>query len=186
MSSLKNTAFLYCVIVFLVIILLYLLFKPTAVDIVERHDYDTVVVRKTDTIFRDKPKYIKEKIVDTVHVYIRDTVVRIVPLPITQRHYHERGLYDVWVSGYRPILDSINVFKQIEYKTITHTITREIYPKRWDAYIGVGFQAYSNRFAPKLAIGVSTPWRFMFAANIGYYDKKVIYGVDIYYRFFKK
>ena len=48
-------------------------------------------------------------VVDSVKVpvYLHDTT--FVEVPITQKYYHEDSLYDAWVSGFLPQLDSIQV-----------------------------------------------------------------------------
>lgn len=68
---------------------------------------------------------------DTIHVV--DTVV------MRKQAYYEDNLYCAWVSGYRPKLDSLQVFPKTVYQTVTNDIYHTIVPKkkRW----GFGLQA---------------------------------------------
>ena len=68
---------------------------------------------------------------DTIH--IGDTVV------MREQAYYEDSLYRAWVSGYRPKLDSIEVYPKTIYQTVTNDIYHTIKPKmkRW----GLGLQA---------------------------------------------
>lgn len=68
---------------------------------------------------------------DTIH--IGDTVV------MREQAYYEDSLYRAWVSGYRPKLDSIEVYPKTIYQTVTNDIYHAVKPKmkRW----GLGLQA---------------------------------------------
>ena len=68
---------------------------------------------------------------DTIH--IGDTVV------MREQAYYEGSLYRAWVSGYRPKLDSIEVYPKTIYQTVTNDIYHAVKPKmkRW----GLGLQA---------------------------------------------
>lgn len=85
---------------------------------------------------------------DTIH--IGDTVVQ------REQAYYEDSLYRAWVSGYRPRLDSIEIYP----RTVTHTITNDIYhtikvkdKRRW----GLGVQA-----------GYSYPGGFYIGGGVSY------------------
>lgn len=68
---------------------------------------------------------------DTIH--IGDTVV------MREQAYYEDSRYRAWVSGYRPKLDSIEVYPKTIYQTVTNDIYHAVKPKmkRW----GLGLQA---------------------------------------------
>lgn len=93
-----------------------------------------------DTIFIEKPAFKKVEIIDTIRmpVPITDTLMLhdtvFVNLPIEQRQYSDPR-YTAWVSGYRPQLDSIQIYQTTEY--ITKEIKTVTKPKRW----GIGLQA---------------------------------------------
>lgn len=71
------------------------------------------------------------KLTDTIH--IGDTVVP------REQAYYEDSLYRAWVSGYRPRLDSLQIFPRTVYQTVTNGIYHTVTPKkkRW----GLGLQA---------------------------------------------
>lgn len=71
------------------------------------------------------------KLTDTIH--IGDTVVP------REQAYYEDSLYRAWVSGYRPRLDSLQIFPRTVYQTVTNDIYHTVTPKkkRW----GLGLQA---------------------------------------------
>ena len=83
---------------------------------------------------------------DTMH--IGDTVVE------REQAYYEDSLYRAWVSGYRPRLDSLQIFPRAVFQTVTndiyHTVTSK--KKRW----GLGLQAgYSYPGGWYVGAGVS-------------------------------
>ncbi|WP_195531879.1 DUF6808 domain-containing protein [Bacteroides finegoldii] len=71
------------------------------------------------------------KLTDTIH--IGDTVVP------REQAYYEDTLYRAWVSGYRPRLDSLQIFPRTVYQTVMNDIYHTVSPKkkRW----GLGLQA---------------------------------------------
>src|SRR5574344_353713 len=115
-----------------------------------------------DTIFIEKPVIKKVETIDTLllPVPITDTLMLhdtvLVHLPIEQRQYGDPR-YTAWVSGYRPQLDSIQIYQTTEY--ITKEIKTVTKPKRW----GIGLQAgygvalHNNQVfpAPYIGIGLS-------------------------------
>ena len=112
-----------------------------------------------DTIFVEKPVIKKVEIIDTLllPVPITDTLMLydtvLVHLPIEQRQYGDPR-YTAWVSGYRPQLDSIQIYQRTEY--ITKEINPHKKPKRW----GIGLQAgygvalHDGQIRPTPFIGV--------------------------------
>ena len=118
---------------------------------------DTTVIH--DTIYIDKPVLQKVAVTDTLWlpVLTRDTLMLhdtvLVHLPIEQRQYGDPR-YTAWVSGYRPQLDSIQIFQTTEY--ITKEIKTVTKPKRW----GIGLQAgygvalHNNQVFPAPYIGI--------------------------------
>lgn len=93
-----------------------------------RHHRDTVLVRLTDTL---------------IHV---DTVHRTVSLPITRRTYKD-SLYTAVVSGYRPALESIEVYSR--------TVTRNTRYKAPRFSFGVGGGYFITPRGPQPGIGVT-------------------------------
>lgn len=118
--------------------------KDKDVEIKEK----TTIVTKTDTI-RDTVLLVKnEKIVrvmrDTltniefIHDSI-DTMKVIANIPVTQREYSDDSIYTVWVSGYKPKLDSINVYRKDVYINKETIIT-----KKDNKRIGIGPVVYGG------------------------------------------
>ena len=119
-----------------------------------------------DTIFVEKPVIKKVEIIDTLllpmpytdTLMLHDTV--FFHLPIEQRQYSDPR-YTAWVSGYRPQLDSIQIYQTTEY--ITKEIKMVTKPKRW----GIGLQAgygvtlHNNQVFPAPYIGVGLNWNFL-------------------------
>ena len=68
---------------------------------------------------------------DTIH--IGDTVVQ------REQAYYEDSLYRAWVSGYRPRLDSLQIFPKTVYQNVTNDIYHTIIPKK--KRFGLGLQA---------------------------------------------
>ena len=83
---------------------------------------------------------------ETIH--IGDTVV------MREQAYYEDSLYRAWVSGYRPKLDSIEVYPKTIYQTVTNDIYHAVKPKmkRW----GLGLQAgYGYPGGLYVGVGIS-------------------------------
>ena len=95
---------------------------------------NTTISTKTDTI-RDTVLVVKnEKIVRVVRdtltniKFIRDsidTIKVIANIPIVQKEYSDDSTYTAWVSGYKPNLDSINVYRKNVYINKETIITKK-------------------------------------------------------------
>lgn len=124
---------------------------------------DTVEVVRVDTIVVEKPVAVYHRIVDTMRVPVRvfDTItVRdsvFIELPREQAFYQD-GTYRAWVSGYRPALDSIEVYQKTKTVTITERIVEE--SGRWGIGVSAGYavsvsQERQMQFSPYIGIGVT-------------------------------
>ena len=82
---------------------------------------------------------------------LHDTV--LVHLPIEQRQYSDPR-YTAWVSGYRPQLDSIQIYQQTQY--ITKEVKVATKPKRWGIGLqaGYGVSLHNGQLFPAPYIGV--------------------------------
>lgn len=147
--------------------------------VIEKITSDTVTIVKLDTVRYEKPIFIKEVIVDTF--FVKDSLNNGYIIPKTQRYYKD-SLYEAWVSGYRPNLDSLNIFRKTITNTITNTITKEIYPKTTDLYLNVGSDYIKGQFAPNVGLAVKFRNDLMIGGNVGYYDKSVYYGIKVGYK----
>jgi hypothetical protein len=118
-----------------------------------------VEVIKRDTIIVSKPVKIESRVVDTIKIPVRDTMVvrDTLLLPREQVEYKD-SLYRAVVSGFAPRLDCIEVYPTTKYVTITQTERRE-------SKFGIGFQvgvgAGAKGFSPYVGIGVQyNLWSF--------------------------
>lgn len=110
---------------------------------------------KVDTIHDSIPYPVYETLVQTIPepfpVYITldgDTVKEpvYVPLPITQKEYKTDD-YRLSISGYKPNLDYIEVYRRTEY--ITKTIT----PRRWGIGVIAGYGIGKHGLSPYVGLG---------------------------------
>lgn len=124
---------------------------------------DTVEVVRVDTIVVEKPVAVYNRIVDTMRVPVRvcDTIrVRdsvYIELPREQAFYQDSA-YRAWVSGYRPALDSIEVYQKTKVVTITETVQEP--RKRWGFGVTAGYGASigadrSVTLSPFVGVGIS-------------------------------
>lgn len=103
-------------------------------------------VVKVDTLLISSPMapLLVFQLTDTIR--IGDTVV------YREQAYYEDSIYRVWVSGYRPRLDSLQIFP----KTVYQTVTNDIYHTPKKKRLGVGLQAgYGYPYGMYAGIGVS-------------------------------
>lgn len=106
--------------------------EPLPTEIRTETKIQTVV--KTDTVLISAPIVALFRITaDTIHV--GDTVV------MREQAVYEDSLYRAWVSGYRPRLDSIEVYPKTVYQTVTNDIYHTLVPKkkRWGLGVQVGY-----------------------------------------------
>lgn len=121
---------------------------PLPAEVRTETKVNTVVQVETLLISPPMAPLLTIRLTDTMR--IGDTVV------YREQAYYEDSLYRAWVSGYRPKLDSIEIYP----KTVTYTITNDIYhtikvkdKRRW----GLGLQA-----------GYGYPGGFYVGAGVSY------------------
>ena len=132
-------------------LILWLALRPHPVETRQVVRTDTVTVVRIDTLTLREPVYITRRIVDTIRVVIRQTDT--VYLPQEQRRY-EDSLYTAWVSGYRPRLDSIRLYRSLEVRYIIRERTLTSRSKRWGVGLQVGYGYTGKMFTPYLGIGI--------------------------------
>lgn len=153
--------------------------KPSAKEvIVEKVTVDTLHVYRIDTIVKYEPKYIAQRIVDTL--YVTDTLY----LPITQKHYNEPNVYDVWVSGYKARMDSIKTYNKVEYRNIEKEVVREITKNKYELYVSGSLNAVSEDFIPMVGVSLITPKKTQYKANVGLYKGDITYGMGVGFKLF--
>lgn len=150
---------------------------------VETHEVticDTVFQTKIDTHVVYRPTFIESKVIDTI--YITDKIA----LPKSTTHYQEKGIYDLWISGYKASLDSIKTYN-IETQTIVNkNVLRVVENKQWDIYPYLGFRRFRGSNQPSVGVMVKSPKKWLIGAEIGLYaDNKAYYGFNLGYRITK-
>lgn len=107
--------------------------EPLPAEIRTETKVKTVV--KVDTLLISAPMapLLVFQLTDTIR--IGDTVVH------REQAYYEDSLYRAWVSGYRPRLDSLQIFPKTVFRTVTNDIYHTIVPKkkRWGLGLQVGY-----------------------------------------------
>lgn len=118
-------------------------FRPRNPEVRVETKVKTVV--RIDTLLISAPMPVFWQFIgDTIH--IGDTVV------LREQVVYQDSLYKVWVSGYRPKLDRLEIYP----RTITRTVTNDIYhpckQKRW----GIGLHAgYGYPMRGYVGVGIS-------------------------------
>lgn len=115
------------------------------IHVIEPVPVDSMVVRY---------KTVKVPVIDTIKIYdftnedwydpITDSA--LVSLPITEMHYHNE-LYDAYISGFEPSLDSIFIHQP------TITITKNIKPRKWGVGLQGGYGMTPKGFQPYVGLG---------------------------------
>lgn len=146
---------------------------------------DTNINLVIDTLRQDNTKekiIYKEKVVkDTI--YIRDTI----KMPIVQKYFSVPNKYDLWISGIEPLnIDKINVYNQIEYKTITNTITRDVYRRNMQVYFGGGFYSFNGEIFPIIGTTIKTKKDMLISLNLGHYKSGSMLLLDIKFKILGK
>ncbi len=88
---------------------------------------------------------------DSADVLIDDTA-KMVMLPITQQVYRDTT-YTAWVSGYRPQLDSIEVYPRT--LIVRQTALPAARPRRWSFGIQAGYGYTPKGMQPYVGIGIN-------------------------------
>lgn len=117
---------------------------------------DTIKIVKIDTVTIIKPKPIYSKVVDTIFVKCTDTVNHYVSIPIEQKTF-QGTQYKAYISGFKPQLDSINIFNKTEYIYVNKEVEKLVYQRKKNFGIGVqaGYGICGDKLSPYFGIGVS-------------------------------
>lgn len=169
---------LYIVVIVVLVALLFS--SKRQIEVVENRVTDTILKIRVDTLTRYIPKYVTKKTTDTIYLQANDK--NEVAIEIEQKHYSENGVYDAWISGYKPQLDSIKTYPRVEYRTITNNITKEIYKSTIDFYPYIGFRRLDDKVGQVIGLTIKMPQKWMYSAEIGVMDNKMMYGVTVGYK----
>lgn len=175
-----NKVFHLLYIVVIVVLVTLLFSSKRQIKVVENRVTDTILKIRVDTLTKYVPKYVTKKTTDTI--YLQSNNKNEVALEIEQKHYSENGIYDVWISGYKPQLDSIKTYPRVEYRTITNNITKEIYKSTIDFYPYIGFKRLDDNVGQVFGLTIKMPKKWIYSAEIGVMNNKMMYGVTVGYK----
>ena len=183
---LNNKFIPWAIVACLCVLLILLLVRDSRVapTIIETQHTDTLYRTRVDTLVVEKPVVKEEKVVEEKIIYVHDTVK--VVIPISEYRFFEDGLYDITARGYEVSLSNVTVFPKTEYTTITTTTEKTIYKDAWNLYLGAEIWAFNRQVVPSVNLTLKTPKKWLFGLNIGYYNKRPIYGGSINYKIFGK
>ena len=157
-SFVKTSQIIICIILVLSVALnVYLLTKENNVKTVEKVKTEVVM----DTIHDTIPQLVYEKVISYKRDTLRlvdaipgDTVHVVAEIPISQKEYSDDSTYTAWVSGYKPELDSINVYRNTVY--ITKEITKTKVQKfSVGPYAGYGYDFENKKVGWSIGVGIS-------------------------------
>lgn len=152
----KQNVVPYIIIVLCVILLLLNNCQPQKEKVIEKIKVEYVI--KHDTITIEKPvpivEYKYKTITDTILV---NNVPTIADIPIERKIYQDNN-YRAVVSGYKPNLDTLSIYRKdsLIYTTIEREITkyRNDY-SRWSLGISGGYALTNNGLTPYIGIGIN-------------------------------
>lgn len=184
MSNLKLHIAYSVIIAVLVVALCLVLKRPEKVITETKYKTDTTTVERIDTVKVTKIVEVEKMVTDTTFITVRDSI--LVPVPILTYRFFQEGLYDITAKGFNVKISNITVFPKTVYQTVTNTVEKEVMVTSWDIYGGFGFWRFKDEWIPNIGFAVKAPKNLLFAANLGYYDKSLLYGGTVYYKFGKR
>lgn len=125
----------------------------------ERLRVDTVFFRDTirDTLLLPQKIYLTR--IDTVYMRLPNDTVKVPVLVPIERKVYETEDYRAVVSGFRPNLDSMEIFPRT--KVITRNVeTATAAKRRWIRFgigVGVGYDPFKRSLHPTIQAGVYVP-----------------------------
>jgi hypothetical protein len=132
--------------------LLAFFFRHHEDKVVEVEVIKTDTIRITDTVEIVQPICTIKRVTDTILIHTTDTLMRevVVSLPREERVY-EDSTFRAVVSGYRPSLDTIQVFNN----HIVVKVTERITPPRWSLGLQGGVGVTPKGIQPYIGVGIS-------------------------------
>lgn len=158
-----------------------LLFSMTnkKVEVRERHTTDTLTINRIDTFKAEIETFVYDTIIRTI--YIPNNSNNGLELPITQRYY-KSDMYECWISGYKPVLDSLNTFNRTTERVITKEVVRNVYPKKTLLYFDIGATVIDRKVSPNFGLSLKFKNDMILGAKVGYYEKSPYYGLNLGFR----
>lgn len=113
---------------------------------------DTLIVR--DTITQLKPVPVTSYIHDSipVEIIIHEIDTQYVYLPHEYKRYTSND-YDLTISGYQPVLESISVYPEKHF--VTTVVTEPAKAKRWGLGCQLGYGVSKDGLTPYIGVGIS-------------------------------
>lgn len=175
----KLTTQLYIFLITVLAVCLYIQCEEKkAPRIEEEVTADTVVTFRTDTIVEYVFKEVEKKTIDTV--YIETENKPFLALPVVSKHFAKENLYDLWISGVEPIkMDSFKLYPQSKQETIVITKETHNISKTTDLFANVGIIGFNGVLSPKIGVSFKTKKDWLYGLEIGSYDGKMFYGVNV-------
>lgn len=123
----------------------------TAEPVIEYHQ-DTLLIRDTITQIKPDPviSYIHDSI--RVEVVVHKVDTEYVYLPHEYKRYKNDN-YDLTISGYQPVLESISVYPEKHF--VTTVVTEPAKAKRWGLGCQLGYGVSKDGLTPYIGIGLS-------------------------------
>lgn len=181
MSKLKLHIVYLVIIAVLALILGLVLKRPEKVITETKYLTDTTTVTKTDTVEVTKIVEVERRVVDTVYITVRNSI--LAPIPMSEYRFSQKNLYDITAYGYGILLSNVTVYPKTVYQTITNTVEKEVLVTNWNIYGGFGIWRFKDEWIPNMGLAVKAPKNLLFTVNLGYYDKSLLYGGTVYYNF---
>lgn len=179
--SVKIHAIYLSVIAFLVTVLCFMLMNPIERgEEVVRERVDTLITTRIDTLTVTKVVEREKETIDTVYVMTEKEV--LVPIPISRYEFYEEGLYNVIAAGYDVSIEEITVFPKTVYVNVDRVIEKTVMTNKWDLYLGGNVSHYRGELIPSISLSVKAPKKWLFSANMGYYDKSWLLGGTVQYK----
>lgn len=141
---------------------------------------DTVVIFETkiDTITEYVFKEVEKKTIDTV--YIETENKPFLAIPVVSKRFAKENLYDLWISGVEPLkMDSFKLYPQSRQETIVITDKSLLKPKTTNLFANVGIISFDGVLAPKIGVSIKTKKERLYGLEIGSYEGKMFYGVNV-------
>lgn len=183
MNNIKLHITYFTIIVGLLLVLGISFSRPKEVIEVIKHEVDTLIVTKYDTIRFTQVVETERKVVDTI--FIESNGSDKVPIPISEYRFFKENEYDIIAKGYNVSLPSISIFPKTQYTTITNTIEKEVITKKMALYAGVEFMVNNRDIIPNIGIYLTTKEKWLIGAKIGYYNDNMSIGGVIAYKLTK-
>lgn len=174
------TSFLSILLVILLLSVSFSLLKKRESNVVyvDKIIRDTTYLTIRDTMRITKFVTLEKEVKDTVYIVSKDSIK--VPVPMSDYHFKEDGLYDIEAYGYNVKLNKVEVYPTTKIVTITQHIEKE----DWDAYIKGGLEVFNGGCIPNIGLMLKTPKKASFGANIGYFNGDMTFGIEVGYKIF--